>query len=313
MWVVTAEDLKKSVKRHNGILYINGCKNVKLPALPEGIIELDCTYNTMLVELPSLPTGLERLICSRSPKLKSLPDLPPSLKLLECHTTGITQLPTLPETLEQLYCSYVQLISISELPKGLKILSIGPTVPVPHPMSDDYYYTTYEDITKDLLPIAPASLPDLPVGLERLVCSGINLIEILSLPPNLKLLDCDYNPLTKLPTLPRALQTLDCSCTNIKELPPLPPGLSGLWIRQTLLTELPEIPDTLKITQVGTFGCPNLPVKYIKGEDYDSLWRKHQCDQSKIRAQTRNQAIKEELISIQSSRELCPFDNHLTI
>ena len=328
---LATEHLKAGIR--DGVLYLHRLQKTELPPLPEGIVELVCT-NTNLVEIPPLPVGLELFDCGGNSKLSSLPplpiglkilqcgkcdnltslpELPSSLKVLSCWNTGITQLPTLPETIEELYCSYIQLTNLLELPKGLKKLSIENLIPIPH----CYYYITYDDITKDLPQIPPATLPNLPVGLKSLCCVGINLIELPPLPPNLNVLECAYNPLTKLPRLPRGLERLNCSCTKIKELPPLPSGLSLLWVRQTLLTELPELPDNLELTPVSVSHCPYLPIiECISGEGcegYKKRWLQLQREQSKKRIHERTQAIKEELISIQSSREHFPFDNHLTV
>jgi hypothetical protein len=91
-----------------------------LPKLPNGLKELDCSYN-QLTSLPELPDSLEVLNCSGN-QLTSLPKLPDGLKKLECSNNQLTSLPELPDSLEVLDCSHNQLTSLPRLPDGLKEL-----------------------------------------------------------------------------------------------------------------------------------------------------------------------------------------------
>ncbi len=174
------------------------CHLTELPALPSGLLYLNC-FNNHLMYLPDiLPTGLIKLDCAYN-KLINLPNtLPASLTTLDCNSNNISNLPdTLPDSLTRLYCYHNQLINLPDtLPVGLTELSCS-----------------YNKLI---------NLPDtLPVSLTKLDCKD-NRLTILpdTLPVRLTVFDCRYNQLINLPNiLPIGLLELNCSNNRITRIP----------------------------------------------------------------------------------------------
>ncbi len=89
-------------------------------------------------------------------------------------------------------------------------------------------------------------LPELPAGLQTLLCSGNQLLHLPVLPAGLQELWCSRNRLTCLPVLPAGLQELGCKNNHLTRLPPLPAGLQELWCGHNWLTCLPVLPARLQ-------------------------------------------------------------------
>ncbi|HGY2264805.1 hypothetical protein [Morganella morganii] len=89
-------------------------------------------------------------------------------------------------------------------------------------------------------------LPELPAGLQTLLCSGNQLVHLPVLPAGLQTLWCGRNRLTCLPVLPAGLQELGCKNNHLTRLPPLPAGLQELWCGHNWLTCLPVLPAGLQ-------------------------------------------------------------------
>jgi Leucine-rich repeat (LRR) protein len=100
-------------------------------------------------------------------------------------------------------------------------------------------------------------LPELPVGLKILNCSGNPLKRLPELPEGLTHLFCDNCELTELPKLPNSLERLICNnyldlgteCNKyrnkITSLPELPDNLIYLNCSFNQLTQLPRLPNGL--------------------------------------------------------------------
>ncbi len=116
---------------------------VSLPALPSGLMVLDCSENS-LDSLPSLPISLDTLWCGDnhintlpslpvhlielscySNNLYSLPTLPGSLKLLGCSNNHLSVLPPLSPSLTELDAASNNLTSLSYLPQGIQYLALN--------------------------------------------------------------------------------------------------------------------------------------------------------------------------------------------
>lgn len=109
-----------------------------------------------------------------------------------------------------------------------------------------------------------SQLPELPPGLEKLICGDNHLEELPALPSSLKVLSCESNNLTFLPPLPEGLTSLDCSENLLTELPALPPGLQELYCDSNELTNLPDSPtalSTLRCARNRLTELPTLPPK----------------------------------------------------
>lgn len=142
------------------------------------------------------------------------------------------------------------------------------------------------------------SLPDLPPGIEKLMCHNTQLTTLPALPSGLQRLWCSHMQLTSLPALPYGLEFLWCPHTPLRSLPTLPSTLINLWCSYTQLTTLPELPS----------GLQKLESKYTPlilqrefGESiahYNARWNEwRQEGESKMRCQERCSAVKEELIA----------------
>ena len=98
----------------------------ELPQLPQNLRTLRLA-DTSLRELPQLPPTLVKLNCYNNPLLTNIPVLPEGLKILQIQDSQlITRLPRLPESLTELLIGD-PLISIENLPIGLKNISLGIT------------------------------------------------------------------------------------------------------------------------------------------------------------------------------------------
>lgn len=102
-------------------------------------------------------------------QLVTLPELPEGLKVLWCDRNLLVTLPTLPEGLKVLCCRENLITFLPSFPEGLKYLACS----------------------RNLL----TSLPVLPQSLETLVCYGNQLKSLPKIPENLEVLDCHGNPL----------------------------------------------------------------------------------------------------------------------
>jgi len=102
------------------IFYCDGNQLTELPALREGLKELNCAGNA-LTALPALPDSLMFLDCYNN-QLTSLPKLPDHLRILNCAGNLLTALPTLPPEIYQLMCNDNELETLPVLPAELNYL-----------------------------------------------------------------------------------------------------------------------------------------------------------------------------------------------
>ena len=89
-------------------------------------------------------------------------------------------------------------------------------------------------------------LPDLPKGLQSLLCCMTMLDQLPDLPKCLHTLICSYNGLQQLPDLPESLHTLQCECNQLQQLPDLPESLRTLHCESNQLQLLPALPEGLQ-------------------------------------------------------------------
>lgn len=190
------------------------CSLTSIPALPSGLLYLDCSSNIGLSSLPPLPGGLTTLECCCC-SLSSLPTLPGTLISLNCQLNLLSSLPTLPGNISSLYCSANSLTTLPSLASSLTILAC------------DHNLLT--------------SLPPLPDGLNGLECQFNFLTSLPRLSNGLVQIECFYNDLTELPDLPGSLEILNCfNNFRLSCLPLLPSTLHQLLYDSTAVTCLPN-------------------------------------------------------------------------
>jgi hypothetical protein len=157
----------------------------RLPSLPVGLTQLNCSYCTSLHELPPLPKNLTELYCSDCTSLRELPPLPIGLTRLICSgCTSLRKLPSLSHCVGLIWLDCPDCISLCELPplpKSLKWL-------------DCYDCTSL----RELPPLLHC------VGLTQLYCFRCTSIR-------------------ELPPLPKSLTQLNCNdCTSLLYSPIIP-------------------------------------------------------------------------------------------
>lgn len=184
--ITGASDLNINLPINLKVLHMEYVSFSVFPILPEGLIDLECTYYRGLLNLPSvLPHGLLRLNVKNS-NLKVLPQLPDSLLELKCSMNDITLPSVLPEGLLKLNCSNCDLKTLPQLPSRLLRLNCS-----------------QNDI---------AEYPRLPESLLEFDCSGNTSMTVLPiLPPRLITLKC-YNRKVRIEMdqLPHGLRFIKC-------------------------------------------------------------------------------------------------------
>lgn len=203
-----------------------GGEYVSLPAELPGSLEylnINCVRQRSGT-LPSLPLSLRHLSC-KGAGLTHLPDLPASLVSLRCRSNRISALPNLPATLEYLHCNFNRLESLpAPLPPGLMELNCAGnqlfSLPELPPSVDALRCFNQQE--------GMGHLPELPVGLKTLYCSGNKLEYLPTLPTGLENLNCSMNQLHSLPELPGRLDKLVCNANPLPHLPRLPASLQHL-------------------------------------------------------------------------------------
>ncbi|MES2565236.1 MAG: T9SS type A sorting domain-containing protein [Bacteroidota bacterium] len=106
------------------------------------------------------------------------------------------------------------------------------------------------------------NLPQLPITLDSLFCSGTYISYINWLPPNLKKLIAGGNNLVSLPALPSTLTFLSVYSPSLTGLPALPSGLVYLACSSSpgyISHTLPTLPNTLKYLYCSLFHLDSLP------------------------------------------------------
>ena len=97
------DKLTQILSEYNGIMLdFSHLKVSTLPRLPRNLKVLICSFST-IESLPALPEGLVELNCIGCTKLKRVPYLPHSLKYLAVCFTDIKWLPRMPNGLESLW------------------------------------------------------------------------------------------------------------------------------------------------------------------------------------------------------------------
>lgn len=183
---------------------------------------LDCSYNE-LSTLPLLPHSLLVLLCNNN-LFNSLPTLPKSLQYLYCQQNNITSIQTLPSALKGLDCQYNSLKGLPQIPNSLEALFCS----------------------NNLL----TALPKLPNSLISLSCSNNKLVLLPELPSSLNFLYSNNNQLTDLPALPIHLQELNVSNNSIRCFPQFPNSIKKISIDNNPFTCLPNyIPAMDALTQ----------------------------------------------------------------
>ena len=117
------EEYLRSLSEDTEGINIDGKNLMYIPSLSKFVnLKIFSCSNNRLVKLPPLPETLVELYCDNN-CLTSLPQLNKGLEILYCVFNKLLWLPCLPETLVELYCDDNYLTSLPQLNKGLEILS----------------------------------------------------------------------------------------------------------------------------------------------------------------------------------------------
>jgi hypothetical protein len=139
-----------------------------LPQLPDGLTMLVCHHCKFLTDLPELPDSLNVLGCNNCTALTKLPDLPVGLEVLSCdRCSALTEIPNLPLGLAQLFCDKTAITAIPPLPIGLRAVSCCCTDLTELPQLPPTLVYLKAENCRLLF-----TLPQLPNGLETLMCKG---------------------------------------------------------------------------------------------------------------------------------------------
>lgn len=244
--VINVSDL--GIANLNGIQYFTSLTNLNcsgntftnIPALPNTLTYLDCSYNYSLNTLPALPNSLQTLWCQID-SLVNLPTLPTSLQALYCFNNYLTVLPTLPYSLQTLECYSNALTTMPAFPASLTYVDCFYNSLTTLPAFDDAL--TYIDCHNNAI----TSLNYLGNSLSFLYCSNNSLSVLPTLPASLTNLDCSSNSLSNLPALPNPLIYLDCSSNQLTELPALP-SLTQLYCENNNISCFPTLPNTIQLS-----------------------------------------------------------------
>ncbi|MHB8261161.1 MAG: T9SS type A sorting domain-containing protein [Bacteroidia bacterium] len=230
------------VQYFTSLTYLNCSGNTftTLPALPNTLTYLDCSFNSHLTMLPALPNSIQTLWCQND-SLISIAALPTQLQALYCFNNYLTALPTLPNTLQSLECYYNSLASLPALPNALKQIDCFYNALTNMPPLNDSL--TNLDCHNNLI----TSFSSLGSSLAYLYCSNNNLTILPTMPASLVKIDCSYNSFVHLPTLPVALTYLDCSNNQLIDLPALP-SLNQLYCENNSISCFPTFPNTINLS-----------------------------------------------------------------
>ncbi len=230
------------VQYFTSLTYLNCSGNTftSLPALPNTLTFLDCSYNTHLTTLPVLPNSIQTLWCQYD-SLTSITSLPAQLQALYCFNNYLTTLPALPNALQTLECYNNVLTTLPALPSGLKQLDCYYNALTTMPALNNAL--SYLDCHNNSI----TSLNSLGNSLSFLYCSNNNITTLPTLPASLTNLGCGYNYLSNLPALPNALTYLDCSYNQLTNLPTLP-SLTELYCESNNIGCFPTLPNTIELS-----------------------------------------------------------------
>jgi Leucine-rich repeat (LRR) protein len=228
------------IQYFTSLTYLN-CNNNKLsslPALPNTLTYLDCSYNHSLYSIQALSNSLQTLWCQYD-SLSTLPALPNALQTIFCFNNYLSTLPVLPASLQTLYCYNNVLTTLPALNNSLTQLYCYNNALTSFPVLNtalNYIDCHSNNIT---------SFPSLNNNsLAYLYCNTNSLTTLPALPNSLTNLNCSYNQLTGLPALPNALTYLDCSYNQITTLPSLP-TLTELYCDSNNINCFPVFPNTI--------------------------------------------------------------------
>lgn len=184
----------------------------EVPPLPSTLKVLNVQNNSITTVAP-LPAGLKKLELSRNP-ITELPPLPPQLEELEFYDAEITEVIGLPNTIRRLMGGSNHLTYISAFPDSLRDVRVqsNDLTWIPELPSNPGMVVT---ITNNQLEY----LPDLPEGLEHLICAENNLTSLPELPSTLIELNCVDNNLECLPVIPDSLSSMYISGNSISCIP----------------------------------------------------------------------------------------------
>lgn len=247
----------------------------ELPALPEGLIELEWYGNSQQYHLIDFPQSLKKLtvtLMDDPPNYEWIPDgllelnmffylsslpikFPASLNKLHlcifndaCDSNNCLIFPALPHDLRELfYESRINCFPV--LPVSLEKLHLR------------VWYDASESYGLFVFPTLPCSIcefvyeapfnriPTLPDSLKALEISITSRTPqtLPEFPDGLEILNINFMVINELPcALPSCLKIFKCQETYVRRLPALPRGLRELQCDSTCLTYLPVLPSTLE-------------------------------------------------------------------
>ena len=214
----TINSIPSCVSNSNNLKYLNiSCSKVKnLTSLPNSLKFLE---HKLIDSIFTLPSNLESLVCAPS----YISSLPSSLKYLECRWSNLVSLPQLPTGLKTLICANSKKLS---------------TLPILNDSLEtiESNYCSY------------STLPQLPNKIVNVTCGNNDSLRyfIGKLPDSIKYFHCSYSPITSLPNLPLNLETLTMGSVDLTCLPMLPPKLTNIIIDWgTDINCIPNLPNSL--------------------------------------------------------------------
>jgi uncharacterized repeat protein (TIGR01451 family) len=224
----------------NTLLYLNCSVNSisgPISALPSSLIKLNCSSNS-ITSLPSLPTNLKELLCGVN-NMTTLPNLPTTLEYLDCGSNNISALPTLPNQLKTLYSNSNSLTSLPTLPVNLTNLDCSTnqlnSLPLlPNTLGSLNF--SYNQVS---------SFPNMPTSIWNLKFNSNLITNLPALPINTYILEFDNNQVSSISYLPNSLISLHCSTNQLISLPLLPPHLQELLCASNNINCFPSFPSSI--------------------------------------------------------------------
>lgn len=172
--------------------------------------------------------------------LVDLSNLPMGLKILNCSKNKVCCLNNLPSSIIILNCDYNKLGELDLLPDGLVQLSCMNNSL--KKLDNLPRNLIFLDCTSNIL----VELNCLPNGLKYLQCSFNQLCKLDNLPQTLINLFCSHNKIIIFQTFPRDLLNLNCSFNQIEYIY-IPSNLHSLHCKNNIGIRLENITHRLKI------------------------------------------------------------------